>query len=157
MKVLLSTLGPGAWVAGALLLVGGGTALLAVSGGARRGSQGVAPPVATVVQPAQGAAGDADAGWERYIESCSACHGAEGQGMPNQGVSLRASPFLAERSDAELLSFIKAGRQPTDVGSTMRMLMPPKGGNAALSDAQLLDIVAHLRTLQSKAATAPGR
>jgi mono/diheme cytochrome c family protein len=158
MKVLLSTLGPGAWLAGALLLAGGGAAMIATCAGARQGPKNAAASPGAVAEMTQVIAGDADAGWERYIESCSACHGPDGQGMPNQGVSLRASRFIAERNDAELFAFIKAGRQPTEAASVTRMLMPARGGNAALTDAQIRDIVAHLRMLQPKpAVTAGGR
>lgn len=157
MKLLFSKLGLGAWVAGALLIVGGATML-----GRGDGRHAAGPPApratsaqaSTTVAPA--IAGDADAGWERYIESCAACHGPEGNGMPNQGVSLRASRFLSDRTDAELFAFLKAGRLPTDPASVTRMLMPPKGGNAALTDAQLRDVVAYLRTIQAKPAAPAG-
>jgi disulfide bond formation protein DsbB len=144
-------------VAGALLILGGASMVGRGDGG--RPDAGPSGPPATsarVSTPAVPAiAGDADAGWERYIESCAACHGPEGNGMPNQGVSLRASRFLSDHTDAELFAFLKAGRLPTDPASVTRMLMPPKGGNAALTDAQLRDVVAHLRTIQQAKPAAP--
>jgi hypothetical protein len=50
--------------------------------------------------------------------------------------------------DAELLEFVKTGRPVGDPLNTTGVDMPPKGGNPALSDVQILDIIAHIRTLQ---------
>jgi disulfide bond formation protein DsbB len=47
-----------------------------------------------------------------------------------------------------MLTFIKTGRPSGDPLNTTGVDMPPKGGNPALSDEQILDIVAYIRTLQ---------
>jgi hypothetical protein len=51
-------------------------------------------------------------------------------------------------TDEELVEFIKLGRQPDHPDNTTGVAMPPKGGNPAISDADLYDIVAWIRTLQ---------
>ena len=86
-----------------------------------------------------------------YMGSCSACHGQRGQGMPHQGVNLRASPFIARRSDDDLVTFLKRGRAPGEPDSVQGLLMPPRGGNPALDDAALRAIVGFLRRLQQDA------
>jgi disulfide bond formation protein DsbB len=59
-----------------------------------------------------------------------------------------ASDFVATRTDAELVAFIKSGRSVDDPLNTTGVAMPPKGGNPALTDADLADIVAYIRSLQ---------
>jgi disulfide bond formation protein DsbB len=71
--------------------------------------------------------------------------------MPHQGPALGTSVFLAKQSDEQLAAFIKMGRLPTDRQSVMRLYMPPLGGNFALKEQDLAQIVAHLRRLQSEA------
>ena len=50
-------------------------------------------------------------------------------------------------SDQELLDFIKTGRPISHPDNTTGVDMPPKGGNPALTDEQLTDIIAYIRTL----------
>ncbi len=57
------------------------------------------------------------------------------------------SAFIASRSDSELVDFIKAGRATSDPDNTTGVDMPVKGGNPALTDQDLYDIVAFIRTL----------
>ncbi len=59
-----------------------------------------------------------------------------GEGMPGQGKDLRTSTFVHDRSDADLLKFIIAGRQPWDPENTTKVPMPPKGGQEQLTDAE---------------------
>jgi hypothetical protein len=71
--------------------------------------------------------------------------------MPRQGVDLRASKFVAEHSDEQLVAFLRQGRTPADPTSLVGMLMPPRGGNRTLDDPALADIVAFLREVQAEA------
>ncbi|HRQ72431.1 MAG TPA: c-type cytochrome [Phycisphaerales bacterium] len=87
-------------------------------------------------------------GYDLFIASCSACHGARGEGMEGLGKPLKGSDFVASKSDAELLAFVKSGRPVWDAENTTGIDMPPKGGNPALTDDQIADIIAHIRTLQ---------
>lgn len=93
-------------------------------------------------------------GQKLYSSTCAACHGTEGQGVASLGVPLKGSAFVDGLDDPGLLSFIKAGRLATDPQSKMKGMMPPKGGNPFLSDADLLNIVGHMRKLSGKGAPA---
>lgn len=93
--------------------------------------------------------GDAAHGKELFI-ACAACHGPEGKGIPNLGKDLTTSTFAADKTDAELVAFLKVGRDATDPLNTTGVAMPPKGGNPALSDDDLLDIVAYVRELEGR-------
>lgn len=79
--------------------------------------------------------------------TCSACHGPDAKGLPHLGKDLTTSAFIKVKSDEELLDFVKHGRGPTDPGNTTGVAMPPKGGNPALDDAKLRDIISYVRTL----------
>jgi mono/diheme cytochrome c family protein len=92
--------------------------------------------------------GDPVAGQTLFITSCAACHGVAGEGLPGLGKDMTASEFIASKTDAELVEFIKVGRDPSDPLNTTGVVMPPKGGNPSLSDEDLYHIVAYLRTIQ---------
>ena len=94
---------------------------------------------------------DPEYGQMLYGNTCLTCHGTRGQGMPNQGVNLRISKFIAACSDEQLVSFLKTGREAKDPTSLVGRLMPPRGGNGSLDDTGLGDIVAFLRQLQDQA------
>lgn len=83
-----------------------------------------------------------------FHSSCVACHGRAGVGVAGNGKALAANAFIGETDDDGLLAFLKQGRSPTDPKNTTGIQMPPKGGNPALSEDDLLDIIAYLRTLQ---------
>ena len=85
-------------------------------------------------------------GAELYQQSCAACHGPDGKGRPNLGKDLTTSQLVQTQSDQALLDFIKQGRMPNDAGNTTGVPMPPKGGNPALTDEQILEIIAFIRT-----------
>lgn len=91
--------------------------------------------------------------------TCQACHGPNGAGValpgiPPLGANLRVSTFIASHTDDQLVAFIKVGRKPDDPNSLMYGLMPEKGLNPNLTDADIRDIVAYLRTLQKEAKAA---
>jgi mono/diheme cytochrome c family protein len=98
-------------------------------------------------QPVAAAAGNADHGKQIYSQICIACHGPEAKGVQGLGKDLTTSTFVAERNDADMVAFLKVGRDPGDPLNTTGVAMPPKGGNPALSDQDLLDIVAFVRTI----------
>lgn len=102
------------------------------------------------------AGGDAElaeilkSGTKLFNTTCIACHGAEGVGIKGNGKTLQKNDFIKSLKDDDLLAFVKAGRSPSDPKNTTGIQMPPKGGNPALSDDDLLDIIAYLRTLQGE-------
>jgi disulfide bond formation protein DsbB len=97
--------------------------------------------------PPPAPAGDPVKGEELFV-TCAACHGPKGEGVEGLGKDMTASEFIAGKSDDELVEFIKVGRAPDDPLNTTGVAMLPKGGNPALSDEDLYDIVAYIRTLQ---------
>ena len=105
----------------------------------------------SVDEPAEEAAamseGDAAAGEGKFQSTCAACHGPDAKGLPNLGKDMTISEFIGGSSDAELLAFVKTGRPISDPANTTGVDMPPKGGNPALSDQDLADIIAFIRTL----------
>ena len=115
-----------------------------------------ATPAPAAAAPAQDSAaaqpaalaGDSANGQKVYSLLCIACHGPEGKGVQGLGKDLTTSTFVAEKTDAELVEFVKAGRGPEDPLNTTGVAMPPKGGNPALSDAQILDIIAYIRSIR---------
>ena len=127
------------WIVLTIVSVAG---LAACSGGGNSGSASEPAGAAAVSM------GDADAGKEQYDVICIACHGPGGEGIENLGKPFTTSEFLREKSDKELVEFIKVGRPSGDPLNTTGIDMPPKGGNPALTDDQILDIIAYVRTLQ---------
>jgi disulfide bond formation protein DsbB len=119
------------------LLVLAGLLLAACGGGA---------PASTPTP--QGPVGDATAGKKAYDSTCIACHGADAKGMTGLGKDLTTSEFVKTTSDADMVAFIKIGRPASDPANTQGVDMPPKGGNPALTDQDILDIVAFVRSLQ---------
>lgn len=92
--------------------------------------------------------GDAAQGQELFATSCAACHGPAGEGVQGLGKDMTTSDFIAGLSDEELLNFVKKGRSVSDELNTTGLDMPPKGGNPALTDEQLLHIIAYVRSIQ---------
>jgi len=91
--------------------------------------------------------GNATTGEEEYNKICIACHGVGGVGIENLGKDMTSSEFIAGKTDAELIEFIKTGRPSSDPLNTTGVDMPPKGGNPALTDQQIADIIAYIRTI----------
>ncbi len=132
-------------------------ALVAAGCGGRNPTPEPPPPTATTeslpptaAPEASAPSGDATKGEASYLTACSACHGPTADGVQGLGKSLHAteSEFVQNHSDEELVEFIKVGRQPDDPLNTTGVAMPPKGGNPALSDEDLYNIVAWIRTLE---------
>ena len=81
--------------------------------------------------------------------TCTACHGPDAKGLPGLGKDMTTSEFIASKSDAELVAFIKQGRAVDDPLNTTGVPMPPMGANPALSDGELLAIVEFIRSLRN--------
>lgn len=91
--------------------------------------------------------GDPALGKEAYAKACIACHGTDAKGMPNLGKDLTTSTFVHDNSQQQLVEFFKVGRPASDPLNTTGVDMPPKGGNPALTDADLLNIAAFLKSI----------
>jgi len=115
-------------------------ALLLVACGGNAGAPDTAAPAASV--------GDAVKGKTLYQQSCASCHGQNGEGVPGLGKDMAHSDFINGLTDAELVEFIKQGRSASDPLNTTNIDMPPKGGNPALNDEGIYDIVAFIRSIR---------
>ncbi len=127
----------------ALLALG----LAACGGGGDSASSGEGQSVASGPTDRPPSVGDEAKGEEQFNGLCIACHGAGGVGVDGLGKPFTTSEYLLTVSDEELLAFIKTGRPISDPLNTTGVDMPPKGGNPALTDEQILDIIAYIRTL----------
>lgn len=79
----------------------------------------------------------AETGAETFKAKCAMCHGADGsKAMPSMGVKPLTSEEVQKQSDAELTAAITKGKGK----------MPAYAGK--LTDAQIKDLVAHIRTLK---------
>ena len=91
--------------------------------------------------------GDATAGEPLFQSTCAACHGPDAKGLPALGKDLTTSEFFNSSSNEELLAFILVGRDANDPENTTGVAMLPKGGNPALSDEDILNIISFVRTI----------
>lgn len=75
-----------------------------------------------------------------YTSKCQMCHGADGTGNTPAGKAMKAPSFLSpatvKESNADLIAITKNGKGK----------MPAYAGK--LTDAEIKDVVAHVRTLQ---------
>ena len=126
-----------------LMLIGALTLALAACGGSDDGASDNGSDEAPVVVED----GDAAKGKQIFNQTCVACHGQGGVGIEGLGKSMSGRVFITDSSDSDLATFIKVGRGPSDPENTTGVDMPPKGGNPALNDQDLADIVAYIRTL----------
>ncbi len=87
-------------------------------------------------------------GKTKFEGTCASCHGMDAKGLPGLGKDLTISTFAKGLSDPDLLLFVTKGRPATDPANTTKVDMPPRGGNPALKDQDLADIISYVRTLQ---------
>lgn len=92
--------------------------------------------------------GDPVQGKPLFVQFCSACHGQDALGLKGLGKDLVHSEFIKQETDDELLKYVNEGRAVDDPRNTTGIPMPPKGGNPALTDQQIVHIIAYLRTIQ---------
>lgn len=122
--------------------------MLAACGGSEAPAPAPAQPAATEPPAAPAVAtGDVAKGKEAFA-TCAGCHGPEGKGIEGLGKDMTSSEFIKGQTDEQLLAFIKVGRPASDPANTVGVDMPPKGGNPALTDEQLMDVIAFIRSLQ---------
>ncbi len=115
---------------------------------------GTVPVLAQSPEPAPSASGSAGTalpgdpthGQQLYNQTCTACHGASLEGGVGPKLSplakIPGSPDYKKVNEPQVVQYmittITVGKQ--DSGQ----VMPPKGGNASLSDQDIKDIVAYI-------------
>ena len=117
---------------------------LALAAGCSKNSDDVAQ--ATAGDKAAKAGGDAEHGKQIFETTCATCHAADGTGVKGLGKPLVDSEFVKKTSEADLAKMVIAGRPVDDPLNTTKIAMPPRGGNAALSDGDVADVVAYVKT-----------
>ncbi len=91
--------------------------------------------------------GDIAHGSEIYKGTCATCHGGDAKGIDGLGRSLVNNEFIQSMSEQDLATFIKVGRDRDDPDNTTGVDMPPKGGNPSLTEQDLNDVSAYLKSL----------
>ncbi|HLV95353.1 MAG TPA: cytochrome c [Candidatus Acidoferrales bacterium] len=107
-------------------------------------------PAATASNAAAAPAAREDKGKEFFTQSCSNCHGMNGQGVPHLGADLQTSKFVGKSTDTQLVSLIEHGIPANDPRNTSHIPMPPKGANPSLTRQDIQGIVLYLRELQKE-------
>lgn len=83
-----------------------------------------------------------NSGADTYKAKCQMCHAADGSGSTPAGKAMKAmpltSPAIVKESDADLIAATKSGKGK----------MPAYASK--LSDSQIKDVVAYIRTLEKK-------
>lgn len=87
-------------------------------------------------------------GGSLFRQTCFACHGPDGKGLPNLGKDLTTSEFVQSSTDAELLIYVLEGRAADDPLNTTGVAMPPKGGFSFLTEDNINSIIAFIRSIQ---------
>jgi cytochrome c oxidase cbb3-type subunit 3 len=90
---------------------------------------------AWLVNPPEGTAAESAA--KVFAAKCAGCHGADGSGNIAGAPDFKSAEWHASRTDADLAASIKNGKG---------RLMPAWG--AKLTDAQIGELVAHVRSLK---------
>ncbi len=80
--------------------------------------------------------------------TCRSCHGVAGEGVTGQGRDIRSSEFIQTRDDRQLLDYVKVGRTIDDPLNTTGMAMPARGGNPLLTDQDIIDVIAFVKSFQ---------
>jgi mono/diheme cytochrome c family protein len=81
-----------------------------------------------------------------YSVNCAACHGGDATGVQGLGLDLVESELVATSSQADLVTFLKAGRLPDSPDSVTGVPMP---SFAWMSDADLVEIAGYIKGLQN--------
>jgi mono/diheme cytochrome c family protein len=90
------------------------------------------------------------AGKNIFMTVCATCHGVKATGIKGLGKPLIGSVFFNGHTDAELLKFVQTGRPVTDPLNTTGVPMPARGGRPSLTDTDLTNVIAYIRSLNVK-------
>ncbi|NQV30069.1 MAG: cytochrome c [Candidatus Marinimicrobia bacterium] len=86
--------------------------------------------------------GNPVAGQKIYMATCFACHGVDGKGVLPGSPNFTKAKGPMEAPDSVLVSHVVNGFQSPGA----LIPMPPKGGNIDLSEQNILDAIAYIRS-----------
>jgi len=98
-------------------------------------------PVSLPLKQSPETKGDITSGKQIFQQTCIACHGADGEGAMPGVPDLTDKKGALAKSDGELLKNMMQGYQSP--GSPMAM--PPKGGNPALTEQDMNQVLNYMR------------
>lgn len=103
--------------------------------------------IAAISQSQVAAGGKPEDGQQTFDSICSSCHGDKGiTEIP--GIPVFSKGERMSKTDEQLKKSIKSGVNNPD--NPAGMTMPPYGGGPVLTDKQLSDVIAYIRTLKKK-------
>lgn len=89
---------------------------------------------------------DVEKGRTFFSSTCSGCHAPNARGIMGLGPDLIESEFVNSLDDEGLHDFIVVGRRAFDPDNKTGIEMPAKGSNPSLTDENIYQIIAFLRT-----------
>ncbi|MCA9192573.1 MAG: cytochrome c [Planctomycetales bacterium] len=95
-------------------------------------------------------AGDPALGLAVFGKACITCHGPTGGGLPNLAPSLVGSEFVESSDNSAVAKVIRQGRGIEDSNNKTKKVMPARGGNPFLTEADISHLVAFIRKIQSQ-------
>ncbi|TAM85899.1 MAG: c-type cytochrome [Candidimonas sp.] len=118
-----------------------------VPGGAVAQASATPPSPTPASSPAGGAAStfDASAGSQLFAAHCSACHGAQGAGVPGVFPPLAGNPVVNDKDPTEHMTVVLHGLHGKAINGTTYAAQMPSFA-AQLSDEQIANIIDHERT-----------
>ena len=94
------------------------------------------------------APGDAPAGALVYTRGCSSCHGDDLGGVDGLGKGLSPSDYVNTHTEDEVAELIIVGVPANDPLNMTGIDMSPRGGNPSLTDQDMADVAAYLKSEQ---------
>lgn len=94
--------------------------------------------------------GDPTLGLAVFGKACITCHGPTGGGLPNLAPSLVGSEFVKSSDNSAVAKVIRQGRGIEDPNNKTKKVMPARGGNPFLTEADISHLVAFIRKIQSQ-------
>jgi disulfide bond formation protein DsbB len=89
-------------------------------------------------------------GQERYVGACAACHGQDATGIEGIDLDLRRSKFVAGATEQELALLLIRGLSINNPFNVSEIRMPPRGGRDDMSNQDMLNIAAYLKSINTQ-------
>jgi mono/diheme cytochrome c family protein len=85
----------------------------------------------------------AKTGAEIWKATCTACHGANGEGKKSLGPAVKGNEFVVKGPDAEIAAVIKDGR--SGAAKKLKEFPSPMPAQKALTDDEIADVVKYMK------------